>query len=178
MLDLVKEWANSLLSLGIFTSIVEISLPKGNIKKYIYVIIGVVTIITIISPFISKEDYEDLASNAIETISKEVDVSSQSSNNVINSEEYVVYQTNMVKNEYINNLKKSIWNDLTKKGVILNDITITITEDYTVNKLEINVKEYSEDEYTNKSQIVGYIKKYYEIKDKNIKIIESSDKSE
>ncbi|MBR1883587.1 MAG: stage III sporulation protein AF [Clostridia bacterium] len=170
MMEWVKEWANSLLCLGIFTAIVEMVLPKGNIKKYIYVIIGIVTILVIISPFISKTDYENLAIDAVETISKNALEIKEDTYSKEVTEEFSKYQESMVREEYVNNLKKSIWNDLTSKGVILDKVEISINDDYNVGKLEIVVKEYSKYEYTSSQDIMKYIENYYDIAKENVVI--------
>lgn len=168
MIDFLKQWANSLLCLGIFIAIVEMSLPKGNIKKYIYVLIGLITLIVIISPFISKDNYQNMIDESIAAISKNVEYNQ---NNSINIEDYSNYQENMVKNEYINNIKKSIWNDLVSKGVIIDSINILINDDYSVTKLDIYIKEYGNSEYKSKQEVLNYIKKYYEIAENLINII-------
>lgn len=168
MIEFLKQWANSLLCVGIFTAIVEMALPKGNIKKYIYVLIGVVTLIVIISPFISSSDYEKMIEDSIEVISKTAtfDESSASTYN-----DYSKYQDSMVKNEYSNNIKKSIWNDLVSKGVSLDSINILLNDDYSISKLDIYVKEYGKEEYKNEEDITGYIKKYYEISEDIVNVI-------
>lgn len=174
MIEGIKEWINSLLCLGIFTAIVELAMPKGNVKKYIYVIIGIVTVITIISPIISKEEYEEVASEAIETIADNFEYSNESTSKIDESK-YLDYQKEMIKNEYINNLKKSIWNDLTSEGVILEDIEIQIGQQYDIEMLKIIVKEYSSKGYTSSKDIYGYIEEYYDIPNKSVTVNEEVD---
>ena len=173
MIEGIKEWANSILCIGIFTAIIELALPKGNIKKYIYVIIGIVTIMTIISPIISNQNYEKISNEAIEVVSKQVNQINQNKvENNINTEDYLNYQRDLVKNEYMANLEKTIWNDLVSKGVILTSVDIEIDSQYNVNLLKIIVKKYGEKEYTNKNDIWKYIESYYDISSKCVEIIE------
>lgn len=173
MINSIKEWINSLLCLGIFTTLVELILPKGNIKKYIYVIIGIITVMTIISPLISKQDYEAMAKDAVETIAKEAKNAENASHIKINEEEYMNYQKEMVKNEYINNLKKTMWNDIISEGAVLDSIDIYMDDNYSITSLKIVVKEYGSKEYKNKMEILQYIKKYYDIDTKYVEIEES-----
>ncbi len=174
MINSIKEWASSILCLGIFTAIVELALPKGNVKKYIYVIIGIVTVLTIISPFLSKKDYEALAKEAIETISSEAKSSMDSSNldTSVNKEEYIKYQKNMVKNEYINNLKNTMFSDIISSGAVLSTIDINMDDDYNITSLKIVIKEYGKEEYKNKQEIMKYLKSYYNIDAKKVEIEE------
>lgn len=50
--EFLREWTINILILSIFISILEIILPKGNIKRYVNMIIGIIIIIVIINPFI------------------------------------------------------------------------------------------------------------------------------
>ncbi len=173
MINGIKEWINSLLCLGIFTSIVELALPKGNIKKYIYVIIGIVTVITIISPILSKDDYENVANEAVMAIATVSESSkSKASENIINNEEYINYQIGMVKNEYMNNLKRTMWEDIVSKGVVLDNIEIKIDDNYNVNEVKITIKEYGKEEFKTGSDILKYVYTYFNIKRENIVVEE------
>lgn len=53
MKQFLREWAINILTLTIFISILEIIIPKSNMKKYIETVIGLVIIIVIINPFIN-----------------------------------------------------------------------------------------------------------------------------
>ena len=172
MLNNLSQWANSLLCLGIFTAIIELIMPKGNVKKYIYVIIGIVTVITVIAPILSKDDYESIAKEAVTTISNEVSENLIYTENLINTEEGLKYQEELVKNEYVNNLKRTIWNDLTSKGVILVSVDINIKENYDIENLSIKINKYGIEEYKNQKEIMAYIKEYYDISEKIVKIEE------
>ena len=53
MLDVFKEWISAILAIGILFTVIRIILPNTNLKKYIYSLIGIVTILVIINPVIS-----------------------------------------------------------------------------------------------------------------------------
>ena len=53
MVQTFKIWISSLLCLGIFVAFLELIIPKSKFKKYIYALIGILTVITIISPIVN-----------------------------------------------------------------------------------------------------------------------------
>ena len=50
MVDILKNWITTMLCIGIFLTFIQMIVPNTNLKKYIYSLIGVVTIITLILP--------------------------------------------------------------------------------------------------------------------------------
>ena len=46
MVDILKNWITTMLCIGIFLTFIQMIVPNTNLKKYIYSLIGVVTIIT------------------------------------------------------------------------------------------------------------------------------------
>lgn len=49
MIENFRDWINALLCLGIFTTLIQLIMPKNNIRKYIYSLIGIVTIVVTMS---------------------------------------------------------------------------------------------------------------------------------
>ena len=52
----LSNWIEQIAIAVIIVSILEMLLPKGNIKKYIKVILGIYVVFCMISPFINKQD--------------------------------------------------------------------------------------------------------------------------
>ena len=79
MIESFKNWISALLCIGIFISILELILPKSKIKKYVYVLVGIVTTITIISPGINLLKRDDIAksvSTVVDNFSEDVNINS------------------------------------------------------------------------------------------------------
>ena len=53
IVEIFKSWISSMLCIGIFIAFVQLMMPKTNLKKYIYSLIGIVTILTVVSPIIN-----------------------------------------------------------------------------------------------------------------------------
>ena len=50
-ISFISTWLKDIVVLFILISIAELIMPKGNMKKYINMVIGLLIIFTIISPF-------------------------------------------------------------------------------------------------------------------------------
>ena len=53
MLDTFRNWINMILALGILFTVIRIIVPNTKLKKYIYSLMGIVTIIVILNPVIN-----------------------------------------------------------------------------------------------------------------------------
>lgn len=56
MIKFLSGWIEQIAIAVIIVSILEMLLPKGNIKKYIKVVLGIYVVFCVISPFINKQD--------------------------------------------------------------------------------------------------------------------------
>ncbi len=173
MIESFKNWVSALLCIGIFVSVLELILPKSKMKKYIYVLVGIVTTITIVSPGINLLKRDDIAksvSSVIDNISESVNINSDGS-----VEDYEKNKENMVKDEFIASFKKDIETKLTLKGVNVTDIYINLAENYDVQIVRIKTKKLSDTSLNEVSKIMEYINSEYDIDYSKIEVIESGD---
>ena len=102
IVNFISSWLKDIVVLFILISIAELVMPKGNMKRYIDLIIGFLIIFTIISPFaklINKEFSFD----------KTVFNYSNSSNLVNrNEEEFQMEQERQIEKLYKEKIKKEI----------------------------------------------------------------------
>ena len=89
MLEFLSEWVEGIAIAVIIASIFEMILPKGNIKKYVKMILGVYVIFSIISPFVDSNalysfDIDETIDEYTENISNSLDSTESSSNNDLN----------------------------------------------------------------------------------------------
>ena len=70
MIEIFKNWIVSMLCIGIFTTIIQLIIPKTNLKKYIYTLIGIVTITVIISPVIDMFKSNSMEDSVSEVLAK------------------------------------------------------------------------------------------------------------
>lgn len=55
MINFLSNWVEGIAIAVIIASIFEMIIPKGNIKKYIKMILGIYVIFSIISPFVDSK---------------------------------------------------------------------------------------------------------------------------
>ncbi|MDD2376750.1 MAG: stage III sporulation protein AF [Clostridia bacterium] len=173
MIETFKNWISTLLCIGIFISILELILPKSKIKKYIYVLVGIVTTITIISPGINLFKNNDIAksvSSVVDNFSSNVNI-----NNNTDLDEYNKNQENIIKDQFIDSLKKDIESNLTLRGVNVIEVYISLAENYDIQKIRVKTKSLSTASLSEISKVIEYIKSQYDIDYSKIEVIESGD---
>lgn len=159
MLDVFKNWISSILAIGILFTIIRIILPNSHFKKYIYSLIGIVTIIVIISPVISAvkstnfDNIKDIVLNATNIDSSDV--------NYTNLSNYEDVNENNVKKNFITSVENDIKEKLSSNIDNNVDVNIEITDTYNIEK--INITLYGETSF----DILSFISGEYDIgKDK------------
>lgn len=76
MIEFLKNWIEQIAVAVVLVSIFELILPKGNLKKYIKVVLGTYIIFCMISPFVNSAnlfdinqlDFNEFAENSSKTI--------------------------------------------------------------------------------------------------------------
>lgn len=159
MLEVFKNWISSILAIGILFTIIRIILPNSHFKKYIYSLIGIVTIIVIISPVISAvkstnfDNIKDIVLNATNIDSSDV--------NYTNLSNYEDVNENNVKKNFITRVENDIKEKLSSNIDNNVDVNIEITDTYNIEK--INITLYGETSF----DILSFISEEYDIgKDK------------
>jgi len=173
MIETFKNWISALLCIGIFISILELILPKSKIKKYIYVLVGIVTTITIISPGINLLKRDDIAksvSSVVDNFSEDVNINSNT-----NIDDNNKSKENIVKNEFIESLKKDIESNLTSSGVKVTEVYISLAENYDIQKVRVKTKSLTSASLNEVGKVVEYINNKYDIDYSKIEVIESGD---
>jgi stage III sporulation protein AF len=173
MIEGFKNWISALLCIGIFISILELILPKSKIKKYIYVLVGIVTTITIISPGINLLKRDDIAqsvSSVVDNISDNVNINSGAT-----IEDYKKNQENIVREQFIDSFKKDIESKLIFRGINVTDVYVILTESYDIEKVRVKTEKLNGTTLDEVSKVIGYINEEYDIDFSKIEVIESGD---
>ena len=168
MIDLFKNFVNSLLCIGIFITFIKLIMPSGKVKKYIYSLIGIITIITIVSPFINFMQNVDVEESIKDVISN-IDMSENTSDDKAQTS-----TNSSVKDVFLDKLKTDITNKLSQNSVTTDKIEIYIDDSYNIKKMEINIKNLrkTNSSLENVNKVVNYINQEYGIAYEKINIIE------
>lgn len=163
MLDIFKDWINMILAIGILFTIIRIITPNTKLKKYIYSLMGIVTIIVMLNPVVTliknsniKSDLKDILLNmsTVETLNIEY-------TNLSNYED-------VNKNNVKENFKQSVANDIKDKlsKNIPNEfeVNIDITDTYNIDKVTIKIN--GDTDY----DIASFINQEYDVEKDKIKI--------
>ncbi|WP_425448601.1 stage III sporulation protein AF [Dethiothermospora halolimnae] len=125
MIDFLRAWVSDIVVVVILISFLEIILPKGNMKRYINMVIGLLIIIVLINPFINL-------------LSKDIDIEGEVFKNIVdgqnieysNDEELKEIRQKQVIDIYKLSLKKEILSLIKSKTEhSVKAISVKINED-------------------------------------------------
>jgi len=122
VISFVSSWLKDIVVLFIIISIAELIMPKGNMKRYINLVIGLLIIFTIINPFAKLMKLDFNLDQAIFNYSKP--------NDLINKdEEFYLQQEKQIENLYKDKIRKEVVELVEdKKKYQVVDIAIGIIE--------------------------------------------------
>lgn len=122
VVSFISSWLKDIVVLFILISIAELIMPNGNMKRYINLVIGLLIIFTIISPFAKLMKLDFNLDQAIFNYSKPDDFLNR-------DEEFYVQQEKQIESLYKEKIKKEVIElieDKTRYKVV--DISIGIIE--------------------------------------------------
>ena len=151
MFNIVKGWISMILVIGIVFTLLRMIMPNTNLKKYIESVIGIVTIITIITPvlyYISNYNLTEKISENIEEI-----LSSQEETN--NYDSYAQINNEEIKKEFVEKIQEDIKVKLKNKINQEPNVKVVVNDAYNIEKVEvklngnssIDVRQYLSNEY-------------------------------
>ena len=174
MIEIFRNWIVAMLCLGILIVIVQLIIPKTNLRKYIYSLIGIVTVITIVSPIVDVLKTGNVSSS----ISSVLDSMSSNEDTItVNSDGLQDKQNELLKVQFIENLKSDVMFKLAHKDVVVNSINISVDDDYNITKIEVKIAKINVEKTSLNSinEVVKYINSEYDIDYSKISVIEEGE---
>lgn len=171
----IKEFIQQIVYVAIAVIIIELILPKGNTKKYVYVVLSLFILLNIVSPVINilkdvnmQNIYQDVLSNISSN-------KAQHSDDVV--EAFSEYKNSKVEESLKNNIINEIEERLTNMNVKVKDIDISFNEEYSFENIEIHIEnlDYLGDRRDEKIlDIMTWLEKEYELPSNGINITEEA----
>lgn len=173
MIDLFRNWISVLLCLGIFVTIIRLVIPKNNLRKYIYSLIGIITMIALVSPLIDifkNNDMQDSIKSVLSNLDEQENVN-------VDTEKYSNVKEEAVKKSFIQSIKNDVKSKLEGKSIVVKSVDVFISDNYDIEKIEINIEKIdtSKASISSVTQIVKYINEEYDIGYSKIEVIEEGD---
>ena len=162
MIEIFKGWVSAMLCVGIFITFIQLIIPKTNLKKYIYSLIGIITVITVVSPVINllkNKDVEESVSQVIANISNG-DVAEE-----IDADGYQEKTEETLRETFGQNMKNDIKSKLEQQGIVVKTIDMFLSEQYNIEKLEICIDKIDEEvsSLDDVTSVVKYINEVYDL---------------
>ena len=131
MIDFINSWVIGIIIAIVISTIIEMILPDGTIKKYVRTVIGAYIVFVIVSPIITKLTGKEIFLSSFKL--PEVQANSQTA---IDTNAYI-------ESTYINTIKQDIIDNMKEKGYKIHDINIeieTAEENYgSINKINLKI---------------------------------------
>ena len=130
MIDFINSWVMGIIIAIVISTIIEMILPEGTIKKYVRTIIGAYIVFIIVSPIITK------------VTGKEISLSSFKLPEVETANQPTIDTNAYIESTYINTIKQDIIDNIEQKGYKVDEINIEIEteEENYGNITKINLK--------------------------------------
>lgn len=172
----LKSFIEQIIYIAIISIIIEIIMPKGNTKKYVYVILSLFVLLNILSPVfnvIKDVDMQSALDNILETISGNV----ESSN--ISIEDFSGYTNDKVKKELEEKLKTELKIKFLDIDMKVKEVNIKKDASNNFKSLEVEVEnlEYlGENKISRIADAIKLVAESYGIDENNVVIIEGVNK--
>lgn len=168
MIEIFRNWIVALLCLSILIVIIQLVIPKTNLRKYIYTLIGIITVITIISPVVDLLKKQDIKESIADVLSS---FNTNDAAISVNSSDLEEKKTGLVKVQFIDSIKQDIKDKLESKNITVKSINVSVDDNYDITKLEIKIAK-SKTGIVSVNEIVKYVNNEYGIDYSKISIVE------
>lgn len=166
MINYFKGWIYVLIAISIISLLIELILPKTNLKKYIYMVTGILVILLLISPFVNilKEDSIDQA--VAQVVNKMT--ASDGGYTKEDIEKMLDNKNKTVLKTVVEKMNADIKVKAEKYGLIVENTVVSIDDKYDIEEIIIEAKNKVELERI--KSVIKYISEIYNIPEQNITI--------
>ena len=173
MIEVFRNWINLLLCLGIFITILQLVMPKSKLRKYIYSLVGVITMITIVSPVMNMLE-QDSMEDAIAQVISNMDMTSEEN---VDIEKYQQVNQDAVKKTFVSNLKRDIKDKLNTHGIEMKKSEVFVNSNYEIEKIEIHIGKLNQEDgkISSVTQVVKYLNEEYDVDISKIVVVEEGE---
>ncbi len=172
----IKAFIEQVIYVAIIAIIIELILPKGNTKKYIYIILSLFVLLNVISPIIDvvkDTNMQTVLDNVLETVSG----NAESIDNV-DVKEFSEYKNEKVTEKLEEELSYEIKEKLSSINIKFKDLRVKLSDEYNFEELEIkigNLNSLGNRKVEKISNAISMISKEYNITENVITIIEEGE---
>lgn len=170
MVEILKNWISTMLCIGIFITFIKMIIPNTKISKYIYSLIGVMTIITLVLPiskYLNVGEIEDATQSVLSSIEK----NGKNEISIDNIDDEEVLNKNL-KNEFIKKIKNDIKNKLDENNISTELVSVIIDDKFNIQKINIKISKNLNYDLTKINSIFQIIKNNYEVESDKVSIEE------
>lgn len=175
-MGVIRDFIQQILYLAIVTIIIELILPKGNTKKYVYVILSLFMLLNIVSPVINiirDIEMQEIYDNVLAKIKGS---SKYEADNAV--EVFSDYKNDKITQTIKTEMYKDIEEKLKNINVEMLDLKLELDNDYAFEKIDIaigNIDHLGTKKSDKILDIMILLKNEYKIQDNVITITEEEE---
>ena len=158
----MKEYISTIIYVCIFSIILELILPENKLKKYIGVLIGIIILLSLISPI--TYGIEDKIVATISEVTNSVEFESKN-----NSIDFSQLENKMVLLNVQRDLEARMFNDLNEDVCEVTSVEIKINNKYEIERIIVRAKNVNE--VVSAYSITEYLSNTYNINNTLIDVI-------
>ena len=137
MVEILKNWISTMLCVGIFITFIKMIIPNTKIAKYIYSLVGVMTVVTLVMS-ISKYLNVDKVEEATQSVLNSIEASSKNQIEIDNNDSKEILNENL-KKEFIKKIKNDIQSKLNENNISTELISVIVDEKFNIQKINIKI---------------------------------------
>ena len=164
MIDTFRNWINMILAIGILFTVIRIIVPNTKLKKYIYSVMGIISIIVILNPVINIINKGNVEEN-IKDILLDMSTTETLNTNYTDISNYEEINKNNIREAFGNNLANDIKEKLVKYVENEIQVKVGITEEYDIKYIVITING------DTSFDIITYISTEYDIDKNKISVV-------
>ena len=137
MIKEISGWSQGIIVSIIVTTLLELLLPNGSIKKIVSILIGMYLLLMILSPIVQFFYHRDILQMIdIQSYTSQMEKQEKQTEILLENQ-----NTQTIKDIYRNSLEYSIKSYVEQKGYLVKKLYISIKNDenYTIERIEISV---------------------------------------
>ncbi len=163
MINYFKSWIYLLIGISIISLLIELILPKIKIKKYIYMVVGILTSLILISPVVNILEEKNIEQTVSQVVNKLEEESGYTKEEV---EEMLSKKNKIVLKSVVSKIKEDIKLKAKTYGMNAENVSVSIDDKYEISEIVIESTDKLEIERI--KAIIKYVAEMYKLEESKI----------
>ncbi len=161
----MKEYITTLIYVSVFSILLELIIPETKLKKYISIIMALVILVLVFTPFVNVVKGE----NILEALAGKIDDMNFEITNASREYDVNLYNTPNINDSVKNKIEQDIYGNCKEQNFNIAMVDVGLTNEYLITDVNIYVNDISN--VDDAREIIRYVTETYNLKKNYINII-------